>query len=317
MSGHPNFFLVGASKAGTTSLHRYLGQHPQIFMSPMKEPHFFADEVRKQNFAPQFQKRIAQWEVSFREYLAGPVSEPFTSGPVAHWQDYLKLFQGAGDALAVGESSPCYLWSATAPINIASRIPEARILMVLRDPAERAFAQHLHTLSVAESAMPFREHVDAALASPGKQIGELYPFLEFGFYGQQVARYIEVFGRDRIGVFFYEDYLRDAASLLRQMFQFLGVDDEFRPDFSERHMETRVPRWFAVKRALQGSGAGRLGARSAGPRLRRVVRRMLFRERTTMVPDPADRARLVEMYRSDILRLASLLERDLSGWLQP
>jgi len=109
--------------------------------------------------------------------------------PVADWQDYLKLFQGAGDCRAIGEASPCYLWSKSAPRNMAARFPGAKIIMVLRNPAERAFAQHLHTLSVAKAPMSFREHVDMALGSTRTRIGELYPFLGFGFYGQQLRRY--------------------------------------------------------------------------------------------------------------------------------
>ena len=308
--GRPNFFLVGASKAGTTSLYRYLAQHPQIYMSPMKEPHFLADEVRPENFAPETRPKIAQWQADFEAYVRGPMTARFPSGPVARWEDYLRLFAGAGNRPAIGEASPCYLWSPTAPRNIAARFPDARIVMVLRDPAERAFAQHLHTLSVVKAAMSFREHMDAALGSTAKQIGELYPFLEFGFYGEQLRRYLDVFPRDRVLVLYYEDYQRNPLELLGNIFRFLGVEKGFAPDVRERHMESRVPRSFLLNRLLR-KPAGRL--LSSG--LRRALRGTAFRPRATMALAPEDRARLVELYRDSIVQLQEMVNRDLSAWL--
>ena len=225
-------------------------------MSPIKEPHFLADEIRSENFAAEMRKKLERWEMAFRKYLRGPMSERFPSGPVSDWHDYLKLFQCAGDRLAIGEASPSYLWSKTAPENIASRFPGAKIIMVLRNPVERAFAQHLHTLSFVKFPLSFRAHMDAALQSTCTQIGELYPFLEFGFYGEQVKRYFDLFPRQRIRVFFYEDYLRDARGLLRNIFHFLGVDEDFEPDLSERHMESRVPRSFAFSACPDGAACG-------------------------------------------------------------
>ena len=197
----PNFFLVGAAKAGTTSLFRYLDQHPDIYMSPIKEPNYFADEVRVENFAPEFQERLLRWREDLRVYLEGSRQERFTSGPVSDWNDYLRLFEPARDERAVGEASPSYLWSKTAARNIAVRCPGAKILIILRNPVERAFAQHLHTLSVISTPMTFREHIDAALRCREPKIGELYPFLEFGLYADQVERYLSRF---YVRIFLYE-----------------------------------------------------------------------------------------------------------------
>jgi Sulfotransferase family len=311
----PNFFLVGAAKAGTTSLYNYLSQHPQIFMSPIKEPHFLADEVRLENFTAEVQDQLERWEVALREYLRGPMSERFPSGPVADWQDYLKLFQYAGTRPAIGEASPCYLWSQTAPQNIAARFPDAKLIMVLRNPVERAFAQHLHTLSVLKCAISFREHMDAALGSTSRQIGELYPFLEFGLYSEQVKRYFGLFPREKTCVLFYENYLRDPMGLLREIFRFLGVDESFAPDLSARHMESRVPRWFGLNRVLRQSGIWASAKRLIPPDLRRRLRPVIFRPRTNLELNLIDRSRLVDFYRADVEKLSALLKKDLSAWL--
>jgi hypothetical protein len=172
-------------------------------------------------------------------------------------------------------------------------------------------------LSFAKAPLSFREHIDAALRSTSPKIGELYPFLEFGRYSEQVQRYYDQFPSDRVRVFFYEDYQRDPLALLRSIFRFLAVDESFVPDLRQRHMEARVPRSFAVHQFLRQSGI----QRSAGlliPRgLHRVLRPVVYRRRQSMTLGPADRARLADFYRADIDKLAALLRKDLSSWLDP
>ncbi len=140
----PTFFLVGAPKAGTTSLYHYLDQHPQVYMSAIKEPHVFAAEVREENFDPELRRGIARDTRGVREFLSGSMRRKRFSGIVADWEGYLRLFADAGAELALGEASACYLWSPTAAERIAGRIPDAKILVMLRNPAERAFSQYLH-----------------------------------------------------------------------------------------------------------------------------------------------------------------------------
>src|ERR1022692_3981582 len=113
----PNFFIVGAPKAGTTSLCSYLGQHPQIYMSPIKEPSYFASELRPENFHPRFQPRMKREVENVRQYLSGPMTEQRFGGPVVEWESYLRLFQNARQGQAIGEGSASYLWSASAAGN--------------------------------------------------------------------------------------------------------------------------------------------------------------------------------------------------------
>jgi hypothetical protein len=312
----PNFFLVGAAKAGTTSLYNYLSQHPQIYMSPIKEPNYFAGEVRIENFAPEFHEQIRRWQSELRMYLDGPRTGHFTSGPVADWDDYLRLFEPAGGQIAVGEASPTYLWSPTAPMNIRSRCPEARILMILRNPVDRAFAQHMHTLSVSRRPMTLREHITAALGTSERKIGELYPFLEFGLYANQVERYLSVFGRARVMVRLYDDFVADPSGLLREIFIFLGVDAEFRPDTRMRHMTARVPRSLLLNRLLPANGVRAVVAERLPGAVRRKLRSVLFRDRSRIEMPPSDREFLASFYRSDIERLSRLLDFDLRCWTE-
>jgi hypothetical protein len=311
----PNFFLVGAPKAGTTSLYFYLDQHPQIYMSPLKEPHYLADEIRLSNFTDQMRQRAERRLAGLRPFLDGPMAKKFSAGPVTEVADYLKLFQNAKAEDALGEASVCYLWSPSAAGNIARMCPQARILMVLRDPADRAYSQYLHMLTFGKTYISFRDYIDGGLSCSSTLIGELYPFLYFGKYYEQVKRYLHLFPRERIRILFYEDYQRNPLELLQNTFEFLGVDSLFVPDLQERYMQANVPRSHLIHRFVHPVTQWAPLKQLNTPRLRRGLKRLAFRPRRSMTMDPCDRAFLVDFYREDIRNLSDLLNRDLSAWL--
>jgi hypothetical protein len=307
----PNFFLVGAPKAGTTALYRYLDQHPAIYMSPIKEPHFFADEIRLENFGGEFRHMALARLPAQREYLSGPVSEKFSGGPIDSWADYLKLFQCVRNETAIGEASVCYLWSESAPANLYGRIPDAKILVMLRKPIERAFSQYAHMLSFAESEISFGDYIDAALRSKSSEISELFPFLRFGSYGEQLERWLKHFDASQVQIHLYEDFCRAPLDVMRSIFRFLGVDAGFTPNLTERHMEAKIPRSFRLKSIVK-----RTGIWEALPEtLRGSMRRLAFEKRNSLYMTRDDRIRLADYYRSDLRRLSGLLEKNLDHWL--
>jgi hypothetical protein len=311
----PNFFVVGVLKAGSTSLYHYLKQHPQIYMSPVKEPSYFAGELRPENFGEELRRGAKRADKALRKYLDGPmISQGF--GLVTEWADYLKLFRNVNGQTAIGEASASYLWSPSAVRNIAAKFGAAKIAMILRDPAARAFSQYLYYQGIEPDGKSFREYVHAALRNRETVLGRLYPFLEFGLYYQQVRRYLEAFPRENVRIYLYEDYRRDAPALLRDLFGFLSVDDTFAPDMSGKYLEPRVARFPAAFRIMKRSGVW-LAIRNAPPRsVRGRLRPLVFQPRTALAVNPADRAYLIDYYRDDILRLSGLLNRDLSDWLR-
>jgi len=314
MSRLPSFFLAGAPKAGTTSLCRYLDQHPRIYMSPIKEPCFFAEEVREQNFEPALRRKLSRDAPALREFLSGPMTGHRQSGIVAEWNDYLRLFANAPDESCLGEASACYLWSRTAPERIAARIPNAKILVMLRDPAERAFSQYLQGVGIGAIRSSFRAHIQRCLDYRGEQLGIYHPFLDFGLYAEQLCRYLRRFGRN-VWVGFYEDFRGRPREVLQDVFRFLEVDPSFSPDTSCRYMASQVPRLPAIG-WLKGVGVWQRVAGLTPGGLRPLIRRVLIRRPGSVRMDPADRRYLVDFYRDDIWKLANLLSRDLDGWLQ-
>lgn len=271
----PTFFIVGAPKAGTDALYYELNQHPEIYMSPLKEPCYFSSEIRPKQFIPELQDHMREQLRSTKQYTRGNMREPRFGGIVSDWRSYLRLFQGARSETALGEGSVCYLWSKSAPRAIASRLPHSKIIIILMDPALRAFAQYRKSVSQGYVRHNFREHLERCLRNSDDRFSLFHPFLEFGMYGQQVKRYISVFPSEQISVSLYEDVRRNYRQWFAQILTFLGVSKSFAP--------------------------ARFGPDEN-------------EELDSAVLQPADRALLVDYYRNDILELEQLMSRNLTSW---
>jgi hypothetical protein len=281
----PNFFIVGAPKAGTTSLYAYLGQHPQVYMSPVKEPSYFAPEQCRHDF-------------------------------IFSWPSYLKLYENVSDEIAIGEATASYLWSETAACNIAARFPRARIIINLRNPIDRAYSQYLQMLTDGVTRKSFREQIDASLRFNNQEFGLLWPFLELGRYYEQIKRYFDKFPRSQIHISYHEDLEHAPEPLMADLFAFLGVAPGFVPDISYRHNEPRIVKLtgaaYLLKKWRIWPYLRNIAPRPLGPRLRSLM----LRSRASLQMESADRAFLADYYRDDIEKLATLLNRDLNAWLE-
>ena len=144
----PNFLVIGAAKAGTNALFHYLRQHHQVYMSPWKEPKFFAFESRD--------------ELTFR--AANGREAPVNATVILDRQEYEQLFDGARGELALGEASPHYLYVEKAPARIKALVPEMKLIAVLRNPVDRAFSSYLHLVRDALEPLDFGTALDAQMA---------------------------------------------------------------------------------------------------------------------------------------------------------
>jgi hypothetical protein len=251
MNRMPDFFLVGAPKCGTTALYEMLGAHPEIFVSPIKEPDFFASDIR---------------------HAAHP------AGAVDDWSQYLQLFHGAAASQQLGEGSVSYLASRVAATAIHDRCPSARILMVLRDPADRLFAHYRAAVASDSTRAKFPDWLDGVVK---KEQTDSAPIgaVAAGRYGVTVKRYLNVFPRPQVHIVWHEDFVNEPAAAVRGIFQFLGVDETREVPVTIRRNETRT------------------------------VRSSLPLQATA-----SDRARAIQVYEPDIRALADLTGRDLSHW---
>lgn len=144
-------------------------------MSPIKEPNYFASEIRPENVSEEFQERVRCDMDALKAYLRGPMSESRFGGMVTEWADYAKLFENVKEETAIGEASVLYLWSRTAAENIFRRIPDAKIVMILRDPADRAFSQYLHNVANGEICESFHQHISALSRPKTEKFSIGYP----------------------------------------------------------------------------------------------------------------------------------------------
>jgi len=308
----PNFFIVGAAKAGTTALWRYLAQHPEIAFSPIKETHFFSTDIDTARFRPEFANDAA---FNTAEYLKNGMREPVHQAFVRNAGHYESLFANTGGANAVGEATVSYLWSVDAAENIARYDPNARIIILLRDPAERAFSHYLMDLRMGYTTGTFQEALEAdAQKEQGWGISNLY--LDLGRYHQQVQRYLKHFPAEQVKILWYEDYKANAAALLRQVFQFLQVDAGHHIDTSQRHNAAKLPKYGALQSVLK-SKTLKKAARSVLPKsLKRGLQNNLYTTKGLPTLTNADRAFVLKHLRSDIEALSLLLDRNLSHWLK-
>lgn len=270
----PNFLIVGAAKAGTTSLYEYLRQHPDVFMSPLKEPGYYWSEA--------------------------PTLE---DAPIRTAEEYARLFAGVTTERAIGEATPRYLQSPTAAARIQRDCPDARIIVALRNPADRAYSSYLGRVRDGREPRP----VDEAMQP------DTYYF-ETSLYYESLSRFFERFAR--IKVVLFDDLRADSKAVMRDLYTFLDVDPAFEPDVSIRHNKAAVPR-SAWMNALFIRSTGFL-RRIAPPFLRNrgFTPRLhpLLLGPAAPLP-PAIRERLLLQFRDDIEKTASLIGRDLSSWL--
>ena len=307
----PNFFLAGAPKAGTTSLYFYLDQHPEVFMSGIKEPGFFgAADVQSAPYRDMVLRYLERHRTAIQRYLDGPQDQP-AQYAILEWEDYLKLFRDVRDEKAVGEASVDYFWQPSAPGAIRAKVPDARLIFVLRDPAELLLSRYIASRWRDPDAT-FREWFLKAQASPNPWFVPLGP----GRYATNLKRFFDTFGGDQIRIHVYEDYRADPRGVLRDIFGFLGVDPEYPVDFSRRHNQTLEPRFpllHRLRRAIFGGGAV---TRWLPVGIRRMVRRAYNRPRAQVAMQMEDRQMVIDYYRDEIRRAADLIGRDLSAWLR-
>lgn len=297
----PTFLVIGASRSGTTSLHHYLGQHPEIFMCSRKSPNFFVSED----------------PIPARE---GPVARQMMSQWVANRQAYEALFSGAREGSVVGEVSPVYLQSWGAPERIRDLCPEARLVAILRDPAERAWA---HYMGRIRDGLDNRESFEAVLEA---ELEEGLPdevafgsYLGCSRYGHFLSRYFEVFPREQIQVCLFEELRDSPRDLLDDVFSFLAVDPSPSTAISmARHHQTGQVRG-TLRRFLWTRSVGlRTSLRPLLPEgVRRVAAPVFLKDLDKPRLEPELRARIQEVLAPDIERCQELIARDLTRWLAP
>ncbi len=306
----PDFFIIGPPKTGTTSLHRMLSSHPEIYMPALKEPMFLASDMR-----PRAGFEREPRELQYPQSIA----------------DYLALFEQAQPGQRAGEASTFYLWSHAAAGRIAELQPDARMIALVREPASLLRSLHMMFLRWGVESEP---DLRRALAlererAEGRQIPrrshrpQLLQYSQHVNYLEQLRRYEQHFSPEQLLVLVYEDFREDNASAVRRVLQFLDVDEQAPIEPTNVNVTTRTVRSQRLKRVMYtvSKGQGPL-ARSTKATIKALTTRRLrseairtIRRRAVMrEPAAADAALTLELKRrfaGEVAALSEHLERDL------
>lgn len=293
----PNFIVIGAAKCGTTSICSYLNQHPQIFISPVKEPRFFA---------PEF----------YTTYNNGPIRNSANTLPMT-LEEYKDLFKEVTSESAVGEASTEYLYFSESSDKISETIPDARLIAILRDPAERAFSAYCYQLRDGVEDLTFERALqdEERRYADNWRPGWLYK--RVGFYYDQLLRYYKVFNRNQIRVVLYQDLDKRPLETVQNIFRYLEVDSTFTPDFSRENVSL-VPKSKILNKLLSNQSIF-FGLKHYFPEgMQKSVSSI---KKSNYLPKPQLerylRSKLVSIYKEDILKLQDLIDKDLSDWMLP
>lgn len=215
-----NFFLVGAPKAGTTSVDRLLRGHPDVFLSPIKEPCHFCPDVNTQ-LASAYKDRD---RVDISAYLASPSRDVVHFCEVSSPDDYSRLFDCAGDRRIVGECSTYYLSSKIAPGKIHAYNPDAKILVLVRNPIDRIHSHYAMDRSLGFVSGPLLSHVEEELAlGDDANWGNCRFYVGASRYSRQIEEFGRYFARENICVVSFEKLIADPDTELRRLFRFLDI----------------------------------------------------------------------------------------------
>ena len=298
----PNFILFGAAKAGTTSVYKYLEQHPDVFMSSFKEPGFFAFEGEKPRLnGPGAQKWVDRWVVT----------------DLAAYQQLFAEYEGQ---TAIGEASPYYLYYyEKTPQRIYHYLPDVRLIAVLRNPVERSFSNYVWAVrDRAESLTNFNDALAAEAARIKDNWGPKWRYKDQGFYYRQLKPYYEIFQPEQIKICLYEDFVANPVAIMQDIFAFLKIDANFIPDMSKKHNTSKIPRNKIWHQFLVKSNPIKSAIKPFLPLKFRQNLKEKAQEKNLFKPtlEPKIRDRLTAEYREDILQLQDLIGRDLSLWLE-
>ena len=292
----PNFLIIGTQKAGTTALYYYLKEHPQIYMSPTKEPGFFDFEGEPVDFC-------------------GPGDEYSYRFAINDLSAYQNLFRDVNNEIAIGEATTWYLQSLKASERIKHYIPKAKLIVILRNPADRAYSAFLH--AIRNNREPISDFAQALLEED-KRIknnwGYLWRYKNMGFYATQLKRYFELFDRNQIKVYLFEDYKSNPTEILKDIFHFLNVDETFTPEIITPKNISGIPKSKALYTFLRKNNSIKKFFKPFIPyKVRKQMISQLMQKNMLKPTISVEvQLKLREVFREDILELQELLQRNLS-----
>ena len=298
MKRMPDFIVIGAARAGTTALYSFLRQSPDIFMPDVKEPNFFAYEGQSLD-------------------CRGPGAD-FINNSITDLDHYSALFEPAPNGAILGEASPLSLFEPRAPERIHHHVPQARLVVILRNPVEQAYSHFLYATRLRIEPL---DSFTLALEQENDRLAKgwqpLFGYSSFPKYAEQLERYFALFPHEQILIRTYEEWSEKPEKTMSEILSFIGANSAVLPDLTNRLNAGGVPRNRALQDFLMKPNpvTGLIGY--IMPKTMRLrVRDWLSGFNTQRdAPMPAAARKILhERLDGEIARLESLIGRDLSHW---
>lgn len=277
MNRLPNFLIVGVPKAGTTSLYYWLNQHPDIYMSPIKEPHYFS--------------QIGNYD------------------HITKWEEYVKLFKKYKNEKAIGEASTSYFhfYKKSIPL-IKEKLGDVKIIVVLRNPIERAWSHYLSYKKLGrEKGTPEQVFNQSYTVNEPWRVNN--PYIQFSFYVKPLEAFLKNF--KEVKIMLYDDLKNNPESFIKEIYEFLEVDSSFIPEFEIRNV-SGIPRNKIIAYLLSLDLTNRLI-----PKIPFFIKKHLrnFLLKKEEIPNNIKKD-LKELFKKDIEELSILINKDLKEWLR-
>ncbi len=288
MRKKPNFLIIGSPKSGTTSLYQYLSQHPKIEFSSLKEPKYFCWKDRDLNFNGN-----------------DKVLDQIQKSAIQDFNTYKGLFEKKNAAF-VGEASADYFHHKVAPGNIQEFNPDMKLILILRNPVDRAYSDWRHNLKMGyENIKYFKKALKRISYRKAHNFPPYFDYLAKGNYATHLTRYLNYFEASNIRVLFFEDLKMDANAVCNEILGFLGMNESFSFDTEKIHMKSNyLPRYYKIHKLVKKLGSDNLWMNSL-KKLNAIPTKINNR----------DKGFLTEYYREEVLELEKITGRDLSHWL--
>jgi len=309
----PNFFVIGAAKAGSTTIYDGLSQHPDVFMSPIKETNFFSYvDMSEKYFSSRYQASI---NFNLTKYLAQQNRRAVHIANVTNLDEYKLLFRDAAHETAIGEASNSYLFCPSTASQIHKKIKSPKFIIILRNPVDRAWSHYLMNLKlghVTHSDFITEYENDSRTNPQGWGITSNYDKL--GRYVNQIKRYFSLFPRESFHISLFDQLQNNQSELFESIFEFLEVDSKALASRQILSNRAAKPRFRTLNKLLTQSSPAISLYRLMPDKLRNITNQLFFTTNSVPVLSIRDRKLLIDKYYDEIIDLEALLDLDLTHW---
>ncbi len=306
MNSFPDFIIAGSAKSGTTAIHLMLDQHPDVYMSAIKETNYFIH-----GYEPTRNYVEHRGHLTLENQSESDITDTLAK--------YETLFEGASKGQILGEASPWYLINDQVPKRIKSHNPDAKVIIILRNPSNVAFANLVHQIRDRAESLSV-DQIEEVFNPEHYSKKDLHPFgshLRLPEYSMHLPAYLETFDPNSLHIMIYEEFLSNRRQVVGELFDFLGLSNDVAIDVDKRVNISGMPKSDKLQDYIQGSMrfkklVGLVVPKKPRRKIRGFIEALNTGNKAKM--DNNIRKRFDALYTKDLEFVESLFNRKISSW---